>query len=286
MRGSSFFDSVGQLDVEFHGQPMKVPVFYYDGTATTAVFLARFAGLRRLLPDPRFVPARLAPGLGAITVSAFEYRDTDIGPYNELAISVPLCAPGESFNLPGRALLKALRRRQFHAWVQHLPVTTEIARLGGVEFFNYPKFLASIDFTELAGRRTCRLAEDGEHILTLESKPLLALGPERIQLFSHLWMDGQPQSSEFKINTLEAGHTSRPGVVSLTLGEHHPIARELARLLVSRRAVHVQQLNRFEGILYGPDHHTLPLLARALRGATISEPTVVADGPASVRSHV
>jgi hypothetical protein len=286
MRGSSFFDSVGQLDVEFRGQLMKVPIFYYDGTAATAVFLARYAELRRLLPDPRFVPARLAPGLGAVTVSAFEYRDTDIGPYNELAISVPLCEPSASVNLPGRALLTALRRRQFHAWVQHLPVTTEIARLGGVEFFNYPKFLASIDFTELAGRRTCRLAEDGEHILTLESKPLLALGPERIQLFSHLWMDGQPQSSEFKINTLEAGHTSRPGVVSLTLGEHHPIARELARLLVSRRAVHVQQLNRFEGILYGPDHHTLPLLARALRGATISEPTVVADGPASVRSHV
>ncbi len=287
MGGSSFFESVRQLDVGFRGHLMKVPAFYYDGTATTAVFPARYAGLRRLVPDPRFVPARLAPGLGAVTVSAFEYRDSDIGPYNELAISVPLCEPYAGANLPGRALLTALSRRQFHAWVEHLPVTTEIARLGGVEFYNYPKFLASIDFTEPAGRRTCRLAEDGEHILTLQSESIPALVSGRIQLFSHTWMDGQPQGSEFKINALETGQSSRPGMATLTLGDRHPIALKLDRLLVSRRAIHVQQLNRFEGILYGPDHLTLPTLAKALRGEAFSESTVEVDAaPAPVRTGV
>ena len=170
MRGSPFFDGVAQSEVAIAGEPARVPIFYYDGTATQAVFAARLGALRRLMPDPRFSPARLAPGLGAVAITCFEYRDTDIGPYNELAISVVLNEPWFLPNLPGLALVSSLRRRQLHAWVQHLPVTTEIARAGGVDFYNYPKFIAGIDFEESERRRTCRLSEGAEHILTLSGE--------------------------------------------------------------------------------------------------------------------
>ena len=148
------------------------------------------------MPDPRFCPARLAPGLGAIAVTCFEYRDTDLGPYNELAISVVLNEPWFLPNLPGRALISSLRRRQLHAWVHHLPVTTEIARAGGVDFYNYPKFVAGIDFEETATQRVCRLSEGAEHILTLSGERIATPRSEQLQLFSHLWMDRQPQGSE------------------------------------------------------------------------------------------
>src|ERR1039457_6403882 len=64
MRRSPFFDGVTQSEVTIAGQPAKVPIFYYDGTATQAVFAARLGALRRLMPDPRFSPARLARVLG------------------------------------------------------------------------------------------------------------------------------------------------------------------------------------------------------------------------------
>ena len=54
MRRSPFFDGVTQSEVAIAGQPAKVPIFYYDGTATSAVFAARLGALRRLMPDPRF----------------------------------------------------------------------------------------------------------------------------------------------------------------------------------------------------------------------------------------
>src|ERR1039457_7685788 len=104
VRGSPFFDGVTQSEVAIAGQPAKVQIFYYDGTAIQAVFADRLGALRRLMPDPRFVPARLAPGLRAVAVTCFEYRDTDLGPYNELAISVVLNEPWFLPNLPGRAL--------------------------------------------------------------------------------------------------------------------------------------------------------------------------------------
>jgi hypothetical protein len=263
-RQSGFFEGVTQVDATLVGQPAKVPIFYYDGTAQTAVFPARLGALRKLLPDPRFVPARLAPGLGAVAVTCFEYRDTDIAPYNELAISVVLNEPPFAANLPGRALLSGMRRNQLHAWVHHLPVTTEIAWAGGVELYNYPKFVASIDFEENAGQRTCRLAEGEEHILTLTGDLIETPRAEQVQLFSHLWMDRQPQSSEFKLNTLASGRSLRPGAARLELGDRHPIARELDGLLVSRRSIYYELMARFEGILYGPEHITLPLVHRAL----------------------
>ncbi|MHB8492645.1 MAG: acetoacetate decarboxylase family protein, partial [Solirubrobacteraceae bacterium] len=225
MRDSRFFDGISQGDVMIAGQHAKVPIFYYDGTATSAVFAAKLGELRRLMPDPRMQPARLTPGLGAIAVTCFEYRDTDIGPYNELAISVVLNEPWFLPNLPGRALAASLRRRQLHAWVHHLPVTTEIARAGGVDFYNYPKFVADIDFDEDGTSRRCRLSEGQDEILTLSGHRIATPRAERIQLFSHLWMDGQPQSSEFKINALEMGVSVWPRIATLSLGERHPIAR-------------------------------------------------------------
>lgn len=272
MRGSPFFEGVAQSEVTIAGQPARVPIFYYDGTATSAVFPARLSALRRLMPDPRICPARLAPGLGVVAVTCFEYRDTDIGPYNELAISVVLNEPWFLPNIPGRALLSSLRRGQMHAWVHHLPVTTEIARAGGVDFYNYPKFIGGIDFEQDASRRTCRLSEGEEHILTLSGKLVPTPRSEQFQLFSHLWMDRQPQSSEFKINAAQMGVSLSPQAATLELGERHPIARELSGLLFSRRPIQYQYIPRFEGILYGPEHLSMPLITQVLEQSGAPQP--------------
>ncbi len=273
-RQSAFFEGVPQVDATLAGESAKLPIFYYDGTAQTAVFPAKLGALRKLLPDPRFVPARLAPGLGAVSVTCFEYRDTDIGPYNELAIAIVLNHPPFTSNLPGRAMLAGLRSKQLHAWVHHLPVTTEIARVGGVDLYNYPKFVGSIDFEEHGSRRSCRLGEGEEHILTLDGPLIETPHSGQVQLFSHLWMDRQPQESEFKLNIVAGGRSLRRGAAQLELGERHPIARELAGVLLSRRSIYYELMAPFEGILYGPEHLSLQFIHRALALVEAGEPTV------------
>lgn len=262
LKRSSFFEGVSQEPVVVAGQPIKVPLFYYQGTSMTAVFPARYGALKRLMPDARFVPARLAPGLGVVAITAFEYGDTDVGPYNELAISVLLSYPSFCLNAPGRALLAANRQGQVHAYVHHLPVTTEVARAGGVDFYNYPKFIADIDFSQTADWRQCNLEAAGEQILTLHGRRLPTPRSQRLQAFSHIYMNRQPQSSEFDINATSLGVSFRGSAARLELGDRHPIARELAGLLVSRRPLQYQYSVDFEGILHGPDRISLPLMSR------------------------
>ena len=262
MRGSPFFEGIPQAEGMIGDELGRLPIFYYDGSATAAFFPAKLRGLRGLMPDPRISPARLAPGLGVVGIVCIAYRDTDIGPYNELAISVGLNEPWFLPNLPGRAMLTGVRRRQLHSWVHLLPVTTEIARARGVDFYNFPKFIAEIEFEQTDALRVWRLSEGPEKILSLTGERISTPRSERLQLFSHLWMDGQPQSSEFKVNAIDLGISLRPDAASLELGDRHPIARELASLLVSRRPIQYAYVPRFEAILYGPEHLTPPLIAR------------------------
>lgn len=264
MRGSPFFDGVSQVDAEIAGEAARLPVFYYDTSAMTAVFPARLAELRKLMPDSRFVPARLGPGVGALAIACLEHHDTDIGPYGELGIAVPLSVPSTRANLPGRALLESLRRRQLHAFVLHLPVTTEIALRGGIDFYGFPKFLAAIDFEDDGARRRCTLAEGKEPILRFSGERLHLRPGRRVeaQYFMHLWQDRQPQLAEFKEHQLDAGSTQRPGAAVVELERRHPIAQELERLLLSRRSLHYEYVPRLEAILYGPEHLTLPLVQR------------------------
>jgi hypothetical protein len=274
MRGSPFFEGVAQGDGVVGAFATREPTFYYDGCATAAFFAARLGALRRLMPDPRLSPARLAPGLGVVALMCFQYRDTDLDAYNEVAITVGLNEPWFLPNVPGRALLSGLRRRQLHGWVQHLPVTTEIARALGVEICNYPKFIATIDFEDTPTERLCQVAEGQEPILTLAGKRISCSRSGEIQLFSHLWMNRQPQSAEFKINAIEMGISLKPDAASLELGDRHPVARELDGLLVSRRPIQYVYVPRFEAILYGPEHLTLSLInrlsARSSAGEQIS----------------
>lgn len=264
MHSSGFFEGIKQTTMWIGEHEMKAPLHYRDGEQMTGIFPAKLGKLRKLLPDPRISPARLAPGVGAITVTCFEYRDTDIAPYNELAIGIPLNEPFFRSNMPGRAMLSAVRRGQYDTWVHHLPVTTEIARLGGVEFYNYPKFNASIDFESSPQRRSCELAEGAEHILTLDCKRLKGEEATDLQIFSHLWQNRERQSSEFKIRAHKLGRSIMPGAAKLTLGSRHPISTELRSVLLSKSSIAAAYSPKIEGILYGPHHLTPEVLDKVI----------------------
>src|SRR3712207_3620768 len=91
---SSFFDGITRVDLAYDGHTGRLPLFFTDGTTMTALFAAKLGALRRLLPDRRLVPARLAPGVGLIAVMAVEYRGGDAGAYEEVLVGIVLKGEG------------------------------------------------------------------------------------------------------------------------------------------------------------------------------------------------
>lgn len=228
----------------------KLPVFYYDNTSITAAFTASTKAVKALLPDPDMHPVELFPGRTVVTFSCFEYRDTDIDPYNELGIGF-LISYGKK-RLPGLPLLKGLISKQFEAFVWQLPVTTEIARWGGVELYGFPKFIADIDFARHDKTTSIRLAVDGNHILTLEGKNLkTGSNASNLRYGAYSTMNGISLCANVYTHPLAYAQTLMPNAATLELGTH-PIADALRKLKLSKRPVMYQYCPQNELVLFGP----------------------------------
>jgi hypothetical protein len=258
-----FFTGIEQVDTTMGDFQAKLPLFYRKARAFSAVFPAPLWRIRQALPDRRFVPAQVAPGIAAVQMAAFEYYDVDIPPYNEFAMCIPLCSP-QFLPLPGYNMLRQMLRMEYDVYFHHLPVTTEIAMRGGIDYYGFPKFLASIDFSDTQEWVECQLKEEGETICTLRGRKIDATRNRTIKFFCHLYQDRQPQTAEGKMNAQRYALNFKSSNAELSLGTSHPIAVELSKLLISTRPLMYMYIPEFQLILYGPENLPLPLLKLCL----------------------
>lgn len=249
---SSFLDGIVQTElpmIEFNRMG-RLPVFYYDNSSMTAAFLASTKEVRKLLPDPDMHPLEVFPGRCVVTFSAFEYRDSDIDPYNEFSIGF-LISHGKK-RLPSVQLLKEYIKNSYQAYVWQLPVTTEIARWGGVELYGFPKFIADIDFTRKQKTLSCTLSHNGKHVLTLEGKVLKTTKKEKpLRYRAYSTIKNKPLCANVYTNPIEYGQSLLPNSAKLTLGEHE-IAQRLRTLKLSKFPIMFQYCPKNELALFGP----------------------------------
>lgn len=164
---NQFFQHITQFQTfETASGLIEVPIFYHDVSSMWVYFSAPSHMVQSILPSERLKPISLGNGNALYGFVCFEYRDTTIGPYNEVGIGAP-CRLDPVINIP---LLPALFNRFFGVgfYVHYLPVTTQIAYDAGVDIWGLPKFIAQIAFEETHNSRRCVLQADSKEILTLE----------------------------------------------------------------------------------------------------------------------
>jgi hypothetical protein len=242
-----FFDNIYQWhNTEYD---VRLPIFYYDNLSMTAIYTASTKKLKPLLPFEDMHPVEMFPGRCLIAFSAFEYRKTDIGPYNEFSIAAIISYGKQS--IPGITLLSQLAKNMFEAYILYLPVTSELARKGGVEMGGYPKFIAEIDFEEKNGTLACGLSEKGKQILTLSGKKLpTSKGPvARFGIYTRL--NNIPLKSNVYLNPIQFSQSYKKGSATLEIGSGHEICDVLKSLDLSRRPKVYQYSPKYEAILFG-----------------------------------
>jgi hypothetical protein len=228
------------------GRRFAAPVRYEDAALIQAAFPVSADEVAKLLPSPRLKPVQFVPSMATLAIFAAEYRRVvEIQPYNEVGVMVPvLYAP--HVNIP---LLPALFPERFPGlayYVYALPVTTEEARDGGIEFWGLPKFLAEIAFEDTPSIRRCSLQAEGKDILTLEvEKGPTTRTQDNTPLYSvkNGWLlkTVAQWEGEYNIRQFQGGAT-------LTLGDH-PLAETLRCLRIRSRAVYRGYAPMAEGLL-------------------------------------
>ncbi len=257
MRDMAFFDPVEQVPVLWRGQEYPVPTFYYDLTSVMVHFLTPAAKLNALLPSDRLHPMRIVPGKAVTSISFYEYRDSDIGPYNEMLLGFPVTIDHPA---PMGIGLRIAERSGVAAYVWQLPVTTEIARDMGIDVGGYPKILADISFQSDAGWLRCHARADGQDIVALSiRRPRTKLVNRRWPVDAITVRDRQVQRIPAIVNLRRLGGSWMPSHARLDIGTH-PIGNELSEL----------GLGRVLAIRYAPDSQII--LSRPIEGWPSSQP--------------
>lgn len=243
-----FFKGVKQWEFDREGRKAKLPLFYYDNTAVTAIYTAATRRVKDLLPHAHMNPIEIYPSRCLVAFTAFEYRKSDIDPYNEFSISFLIAF--DKPQIPGVTAAIQMARNVFTAHVWQLPVTTEIARVGGVEMYGYPKFIADIDFQRDENWIECTLSEDAKKILSLKGR-LLPTAMGKVKRFiTYSVLDGIPLAANVYQNPLKYAESKHKDSALLELGDDHPISASLRGIELSPSPLMYQYSPVNEAILF------------------------------------
>ncbi len=227
-----FLDWTGPADPTYDigVAEIALPIRYWRTDCFMALFTADLDAVRDLLPSQRLHPVRVTGNRAVVAVGVFNYLETSVGPYGEIALS-PLCTLDRAA-LPILPLATG-HLRGMSGFVAHLPVTTRIAREAGRRVWGYPKFVADMDFDLSPERQRVEMSEDGREILSLEVRRRGHVTLDTAPLTTYTTHDGRLVRTEIAVR----GHVATavgPANGELLLGDH-PVGREIAALGIDRR---------------------------------------------------
>lgn len=218
------------------GTECALPIRYFDVQCLVATFLTDAAPAAELLNGTGLQAVAQEGGKAVVLLYCIEYRVTDIGPYNEVGLTVLTRAAGE----PAPAI-----------YVANLPVTTAIANRAGREIWGYNKFLAAIDVRRDGNKFSTILRDtDGAAICNLEGSfgALVQAPPTDIVTFTQL--DGKLIKTLIQVLT-PARVGSGEGFVLSVGSSKHPMAKNLRSLgLDGARPAGVSYSDPFQALLF------------------------------------
>jgi len=218
LSNETFFDVPRKPQLMSDGNTIELPILYKDSSNLGAWFQVEMDKAQALLPEP-LVAIPNESGCAAVYVGLYEYRDTTVGVYNEVGVGIQ-CVHSVN-QVPGLHIID-------------LPVTTEIARRGGVEIWGYPKFVADIPIQFDGTNVTCEIIDDaGKQVMSLSGDrgDSLPIAPMDLLTFAgdEALADGSKKNGIVEVRN--SFHASNGKGLLLSVGDSdHRMAKNLRSL--------------------------------------------------------
>jgi hypothetical protein len=216
----------GSYDVD--GVTIAMPVEVRAARQAAATFLVPHAAAVAVFGECGLNPTNRS-GKSIVSVALVDYTDNDLGSYKELALAVVVDdAPGTPPTPKGSV----------STLIHRLPVSEQFTCAAGRGIWGFPKWVADlrVDFNERGASATLR-NDDGDEVLSVTMRRGPIPLPRRpLEMNAYAFSDGVLRRTPWVTNG--TGHQRvRPGGTTLRIGVGHPIAAEMRRLGLPRRAL-------------------------------------------------
>jgi hypothetical protein len=225
-----------QRGVLSDGTECALPIRYFDVQCLAATFLADLHRAAALLEGTGLLAVSQEDGKAVVLLYCIEYRITDIGPYNEVGLTLLAQAPG--YPIPAN-------------YVVNLPVTTAMASRVGREIWGYNKFVAAID-VKSDGKKFSTILRDTENevICVLEGNRGASVPSPPADILTFTLLQGKVIKTIIQV--LTPFHASSGDGFVLKVGaSRHPMTDNLRTVKLDGACpVLVQYADPFQALLF------------------------------------
>ncbi len=216
------------------GREVTLPVVVRDASSGAATWVVRSAPARALVP-PEFEVAEIAPGRTVMSLAIIDYRDNDLGDYDEVSITLFVRPRGASRGIPYLGTILDFFRSRLGTYIYRLPVNQSFTCEAGRTIWGFPKTVEEIDMEHRDDASRCRLVMDGQLVLdiTVPRGGEQAM-PER-EMVTYTLINGVAHRTRSTMGGSGFGVFGGKKV-RLELGSH-PIAEDLRRLGLPKKPV-------------------------------------------------
>jgi len=234
---------------QIQGRSVELPCVVRDASSANATYLVSAGAARRLLPGDAIDVVELLPGRALMSLAVIEYRDNDLGDYNEISMAFFVRERAERAGY--LRTLRDLMTSNLRTYIHRLPVTQAFTCEAGCRIWGFPKTLGEIEIQRDSKGFHCSFDADGQHVLdfsmarTEGSREL----PE-MTTKTYTYIEGAAHRTPFVMAGSEVA--LQLGGAKLELGDH-PIADELRSLGLPKRPLMSTFMGKMTGRFEAPE---------------------------------
>jgi hypothetical protein len=219
-----------------NGAECFLPIRYFDVQCLVATFLAAPDRASELLESAGLQPTLQEDGRAVVDLYCIEYRKTDIGPYNEVGLTVRAKAPGDPIAAN---------------YVVNLPVTTAMADRAGREIWGYNKFVAAIDVNS-EGKTFSTVLRDSDHeiIGALDGERSVSAPAPATDILTFSLDQGRLIKTTIRVLTPSLASSGDSFVLKVGTSRHPMTANLRTLSLDGARPVLIHYTDSFQALLF------------------------------------
>jgi hypothetical protein len=233
----------------FEGRTVAMPVVVRDASSASATFLVPSEAARALIGGHDLDVAEVAPGRTLFSLAAIDYRDNDLGDYNEVSFAffVHPRVPGARGSRIANAA--AFLRGTLPTYIHRLPVDQSFTCAAGRGIWGFPKTVERIDMEVGASRCRTTLAVGGREVFRWDAPRGGRMRLPEKTMLTYSRIDGVLHATRFVSGAQGLG--VRLGGSTLELADH-PLADELRSLGLPKRALMSAWMEHMHGRFEAP----------------------------------